>query len=117
MIAAGLLAAANAPAGGAAIGEAIMATAGALVVTAAMMALVAGHRSGKVTAVAKVARIAEKVSGIPGWAALPGTFLVGLTLAWIYERSGSIFPCMLVHGCFNAISTLLVFAVAVGQPV
>jgi uncharacterized protein len=47
---------------------------------------------------------------------LPGTFLVGLTLAWIYERSGSIFPCMLVHGCFNAISTLLVFAVAVGQP-
>ena len=47
---------------------------------------------------------------------LPGTFLVGLTLAWTYERSGSIFPCMLVHGCFNAISTLLVFAVAVGQP-
>jgi uncharacterized protein len=46
---------------------------------------------------------------------LPGTFLVGLTLAWIYERSGSIFPCMLVHGCFNAISTLLVFAVAIGQ--
>jgi membrane protease YdiL (CAAX protease family) len=45
---------------------------------------------------------------------LPGTFLVGLTLAWIYERSGSIFPGMLVHGCFNAISTLLVFAVAVG---
>jgi uncharacterized protein len=46
---------------------------------------------------------------------LPGTFLVGLTLAWTYERSGSIFPGMLVHGCFNAISTLLVFAVAIGQ--
>jgi len=45
---------------------------------------------------------------------LPGTFLVGLTLAWTYERSGSIFPGMLVHGCFNAISTLLVFAVALG---
>ena len=46
---------------------------------------------------------------------LPGTFLVGLTLAWTYERSGSIFTCMLVHGCFNAISTLLVFGVAIGQ--
>jgi uncharacterized protein len=47
---------------------------------------------------------------------LPGTFLVGLALAWTYERSGSILPCMLLHGCFNAISTLLVFAVAIGQP-
>jgi membrane protease YdiL (CAAX protease family) len=47
---------------------------------------------------------------------LPGTFLVGLTLAWTYERSGSILPGILVHGCFNAISTLLVFAVAIGQP-
>lgn len=47
---------------------------------------------------------------------LPGTFLVGLALAWTYERSGSILPGMLVHGCFNAISTLLVFAVAIGQP-
>jgi membrane protease YdiL (CAAX protease family) len=47
---------------------------------------------------------------------LPGTFLVGLTLAWAYERSGSILPGILVHGCFNAISTLLVFAVAIGQP-
>ena len=27
---------------------------------------------------------------------LPGTFLVGLTLAWTYERSGSILPGMLV---------------------
>jgi uncharacterized protein len=47
---------------------------------------------------------------------LPGTFLVGLTLAWTYERSGSILPGMLVHGCFNAISTLLVFGVAIAQP-
>jgi len=47
---------------------------------------------------------------------LPGTFLVGLALAWTYERSGSILPCILVHGCFNAISTLFVFAVAVWQP-
>ena len=43
---------------------------------------------------------------------LPGTFLVGLVLAWVYERSGSLLPCILLHGCFNAISTLLVFAVA-----
>lgn len=43
---------------------------------------------------------------------LPGTFLVGLVLAWVYERSGSLIPCILLHGCFNAISTLLVFAVA-----
>jgi membrane protease YdiL (CAAX protease family) len=46
---------------------------------------------------------------------LPGTFLVGLALAWVYERSGSLIPCILLHGCFNAISTLLVFVVAANQ--
>jgi len=43
---------------------------------------------------------------------IPGTFLVGLTLAWVYEKSGSLLPGILLHGCFNAISTVLVFVAA-----
>jgi hypothetical protein len=67
------------PAGGAAIGEAIGATAGALVATAAIAVLIAGHRSGRITLLARAARFAERISGLPGWAALPSS-LLGLSL-------------------------------------
>jgi hypothetical protein len=68
------------PAGGAAIGEAIAATAGALVLTAAMLAVVVGHRSGRLPQVARLAAFAERSSGIPGWASLPLFFLAGALL-------------------------------------
>jgi hypothetical protein len=61
----------SAPAGGAAIGEAIIATAGALVITAAMLAIVIGHRSGRFKLVDRLAAFAERTSGIPGWSSLP----------------------------------------------
>jgi hypothetical protein len=70
------------PAGGAATGEAVLATVGALVVTAVMLAVVVGHRSGRLPAVARLASFAERSSGIPGWASLPLAFVVGsLTIA------------------------------------
>jgi hypothetical protein len=59
------------PAGGAAVGEAIGATTGALVATAAIAVLIAGHRSGRIKLLKRAARISEYVSGLPGWAALP----------------------------------------------
>jgi len=65
------------PAGGAAIGEALAATAGALVITALMLGIVVGHRSGRLPQVARVAAFAERVSGIPGWASLPLFFVAG----------------------------------------
>jgi hypothetical protein len=68
-------AAGDEPAGGAAIGEAIGATAGALVATAAIAVLIAGHRSGRITLLARLSRAAEGVSGLPAWAALPSAVL------------------------------------------
>jgi hypothetical protein len=67
------------PAGGAAIGEAIGATAGALVATAAIGVLVAGHRSGRIKVLSRAAALTERVSGLPGWAALPSAVL-GISL-------------------------------------
>jgi hypothetical protein len=67
------------PAGGAAIGEAIGATAGALVATAAIAVLIAGHRSGRITVLSRAAALSERVSGLPGWAALPSSVL-GISL-------------------------------------
>src|SRR4051794_7603020 len=66
-----------APAGGAALGEPIAATAGALVISAAMIAIVAGHRSGRLPQVGRIAAFAERSSGIPGWASFPLAFVAG----------------------------------------
>jgi hypothetical protein len=72
-----VLAAAEAPAGGAAIGEAIAATVGALVISALMLAVVVGHRSGRISHVSRLGAFAERSSGIPGWSSLPLFFVVG----------------------------------------
>src|ERR1044071_7859475 len=61
------------PAGGAAIGEVILATAMATVVTAVALLLVLWHRSGRISFVSRAAGRAEEVTGIPGWASLPGS--------------------------------------------
>ena len=67
------------PAGGAALGEAIGATAGAALATAAIAMLIAGHRSGRIKLLARAAAFTERVSGLPGWAALP-SFVLGISL-------------------------------------
>jgi hypothetical protein len=59
------------PAGGAAIGEVIIATSGALLLTVALLVLGMGHRSGRVALLGRAADWSERVSGYPGWAALP----------------------------------------------
>jgi hypothetical protein len=65
----------NEPAGGAAIGEALGATAAAGVATALIAILIAGHRSGRIDWLARGARASERLTGLPGWAALPLTLL------------------------------------------
>src|SRR5436190_15856344 len=66
---------ASAPAGGAAIGQVIGATVAAIIVTAAMLAIVAAHRSGRIDHVSRLAAFAERVSGVAGFASLPGAML------------------------------------------
>ncbi len=68
------------PAGGAAIGEVVGATAGALLATGVLFALIAGHRSGRIQFLQRVADFSERVSGMPGWVALPSAFGTGSLL-------------------------------------
>ena len=71
------------PAGGAAVGEVIGATAGALVATTVLFTLIYRHRTGKSDILQRLSDLAERVSGMPGWASLPsvvgtGSLLVAL---------------------------------------
>ena len=41
---------------------------------------------------------------------IPAIFVLGLILAWVYEKSGSLWAAITTHGLFNMISTVLLFA-------
>lgn len=47
------------------------------------------------------------VHGIP--LLIPALLLVGLLLGWLYERSGSLWPAVAMHGAFNCIMTTLFY--------
>src|SRR3982751_6223055 len=66
-----LLTAAAPPAGGAEIAQIVIATTAATIVTAALLYLGLGHRSGRVKILQRLADHGERVSGLPGWVALP----------------------------------------------
>ena len=59
------------PAGGAAIGEVVLATGGALVATTLLFALGLGHRAGKTQLLERASTYAGRVGGLPPWVALP----------------------------------------------
>src|SRR3954452_8060565 len=67
------------PAGGAALGEAIGATLGAVVATALVAMLITGHRSGRISLLARAGRFSERATGLPAWAGLP-SMLLGVAL-------------------------------------
>ena len=71
--AAALAQASDPPAGGAALDQVIGATVAAMLLTAALVWLGAGHRSGTVSVLGRLARGSERATGLPGWAALPST--------------------------------------------
>lgn len=41
---------------------------------------------------------------------LPGLFLVGMVLAWVRERSGSVIPCIIIHALQNGTVLLILYA-------
>lgn len=45
---------------------------------------------------------------------LPGLFLVGVVLAWVREKSGSIIPCILLHALQNGIVLWSIYQLANG---
>jgi hypothetical protein len=69
--------AAGEPAGGAPVQDLVPAAIVGGVLTAAALVLGAGHRSGRVTLLTRLAGLAGRITPVPGWAALP----VLLTLA------------------------------------
>jgi hypothetical protein len=71
------LAAKSTPAGGAEISQVIIATTGALIATAGLLAIVAGHRSGRLVPMKKLVAFSERVSGMPAWSAMPLAILGG----------------------------------------
>ena len=72
------------PAGGGATGEVIFGTLGAALVTAAMLLLVSRHRSGRTQILRRLGAMAERQSGIPGWASLPLAVAGGALLIAVF---------------------------------
>jgi hypothetical protein len=72
--------AADEPAGGAALDQVIIATLGATIATALLAWLALGHRSGRVPHLTRLTDFSERVSGLPGWAALPSAVSAGALL-------------------------------------
>ena len=68
------------PARGAAIGQVIGATLGMTVVTAALLALVAGHRSGRIKFLGRWADATGDFTGVAPWAGLPTMMLLAGSL-------------------------------------
>jgi hypothetical protein len=70
------------PAGGAATGEVMLATAGAMIATCALVGLGLLHRSGRTNILRRAADAASRQTGLPPWAALPSHLVtVSLLLA------------------------------------
>lgn len=46
---------------------------------------------------------------------IPGLFLVGIVLAWVRERSGSLLPCILVHALQNTVVLFSIYAMMNGM--
>ena len=83
----GLPLAAAEPAGGAETTQVAIATAGAVLASTALLGLAIGHRSGRVRVLGRAAALAERASGLPGWAALPaalGAVALNVALLGMY---------------------------------
>lgn len=75
---------AAAPAGGAALDQVIIATAGAVVLSVVLLALGLGHRSGRVGLVSVWADLSRRIGGLPGWCGVPAVVVtVSLVVALV----------------------------------
>jgi hypothetical protein len=59
------------PAGGGETSQVIFGTIGAAIVTGIFVAIIAGHRTGRLPHVKRLADYSSRVAGLPGWASLP----------------------------------------------
>src|SRR5437764_12632628 len=59
------------PAKGAPLDQVAIGTVAAMLVTGAVIWIAMAHREGRITWLARLAGFSERVSGLPGWSALP----------------------------------------------
>ena len=50
-------------------------------------------------------------AGTP-WQVKPGLFVLGVVLGWLYERTGSLWPGVIVHAGFNGVNSALALLVS-----
>jgi hypothetical protein len=79
-----LLAQADPPAGGAAIGQAVVATALVGGILGGLALLVWRHRAGADTLLGRAAALSARVAGLPGWAALPSAIAAASLLLALF---------------------------------
>jgi hypothetical protein len=72
------------PAGGAAIAEVVGATAGATLMTVGLLGLGIAHRTGRTQILANLAGFSQRISGLPGWAALPVGLATGSLITAVF---------------------------------
>ncbi len=72
------------PAGGAAVGEILIATGGASVVTTVLLVLGIGHRNGKIGVLGSLGNLGARLSGLPAWAALPSALAAASLLVAVF---------------------------------
>jgi hypothetical protein len=75
-----LAASGDEPAKGAAIGQVILATAGAATATLLLLGVGAAHRAGRTTVLGRISDFSERISTLPGWAAIPSALVAGSLL-------------------------------------
>jgi hypothetical protein len=78
------LAAASPPAGGAEIGQIVIATVAAMLISAALLVFGLGHRYRRVAVLERFGAWAERISGLPSWAALPSGIATGSLLIALF---------------------------------
>lgn len=54
-----------------------------------------------------ISSIIFTVVHIPTYNTLPVNFVSGLVFSWVYQKTGSVIPSMLIHGIFNGIAVML----------
>ncbi|MGE6415583.1 CPBP family intramembrane glutamic endopeptidase [Planococcus kocurii] len=54
-----------------------------------------------------ISSIIFTVVHIPTFNTLPVNFVSGLIFSWVYQKTGSIIPSILIHGIFNGIAVIL----------
>jgi membrane protease YdiL (CAAX protease family) len=72
----------------------------------ALLELLGWEHRWRVVLCAAAAFAAVHVTLVP-WYVMPGLFVLGVILGWLYERTGSLWPCFVVHAGFNTFNVIV----------